>query len=104
MAALLPDQLDRNPDQQRAADNLQERDPQQEGRDEDEKQPEADGAGRTPEPPVQLLARGKATHGERDDQRVVAGQREVDDDDAQQAREELRGEEVAHDRVGPRFT
>ena len=82
-------QLHRDPDQQQPAGQLDERQRQQPGGDGDEREPKPHGAGRAPQPAEELLAARQAAHRERDDQRVVAGQREVDQHDAGQAQPEL---------------
>src|SRR5207249_11163830 len=56
----------------------------------DERHPEDDGAQGSPDTPLPLLARSQVTHGQRDHERVVPSQREVEDDDRHPASPELR--------------
>jgi hypothetical protein len=64
---------------------IHERQRQQPRRHRDEGQAHADGARRAPHPAEELLPRRQAADGQRDDQGVVAGQRQIDQDDPGQA-------------------
>src|SRR3990170_1215733 len=77
----LAHQLDGDPDQQEAAYHLEERNAEQVADDRDEQEPEPDRPQRPPDPAQELLALGQRSHGERDDQRIVPGQCQVDEDD-----------------------
>src|SRR2546430_5058468 len=90
------DQLHRDPDEERAAHELHERHTQQEAHDADEEETEDDGAAGTPDLAEDSLAPGQGPHGQRDDQRVVARQEQVEDTDAEQSCPELRIGEHGH--------
>src|SRR5262249_25499592 len=92
----LADELERDPDEEQPAAELQQRDGEQVGRDRDEEESKPDGAGGSPEAPERLLTPGQRADREGDHERVVTGQRQVDDDDADQPRPELRIQHRGH--------
>jgi hypothetical protein len=77
----LPSAVDGNPQEQEAADDLPPRDRQQIGRDGDEADAHGDGAHRAPNTAEELMAPRQCPHGERDHDRVVPREREIDDHD-----------------------
>src|SRR6266508_3311125 len=86
----LPDELDGDPDEQHPADELQERNAQQEGQERDDQQAKGHRADRAPHASPPLLAGGQRAHGQGDDERVVTGEQQVADDDAQELGPERR--------------
>src|SRR5262245_31946875 len=80
-ARLLAYQLDGDPQEQEAADELEERDLQQERRDRDEQESQPDSASGAPDASPELLALRQRADRQRDDEGVVARQRQVDHDD-----------------------
>ena len=95
-AGLLANELEGDPEERQAADELEERDPQQERRDRDERQPQADRARGAPEAPPELLALRQRPDRQRDDEGVVAREREIDHDDPDDPRPELRIHQKDH--------
>src|SRR6059036_3371477 len=93
---LLADELERDPEEQQPADELEHRDREEQRRDGDEGQTQPHRTRRAPHAPPELLALGQRAHGERDDERVVAGQGEVDDHDAEEPSPELRIHQEDH--------
>ena len=93
-------QLIGDPEQQHAADDLQERQRQQLHDDEHEKDAEGDGrAGAEADAPFALMFR-QITTGERDDHRIVAGEQEIDPDDFQNGKNRLGQISIHHDVIG----
>ena len=91
---LLGDELDADPHQQQAADDLQIRELQQADGEEREDDAQHDRADRAPEhAPAPLMGRQVAA-GERDDHRVVARQQDIDDDDFKGREPELRRSDI----------
>src|SRR5206468_5303859 len=93
---LLADELERDPEEHETAQELQQGDTEEERRDRDERDAQAHRSRRPPDPAPELLALGQRAHGERDDQRVVAGQREIDDHDTEEPGPELGVHEEQH--------
>jgi len=102
-AGLLANELEGDPEEHRAADELEERDPQQERRDRDEREPQADRARGAPDTPPELLALRQRADRQRDDEGVVAREREVDHDDPGDPRPELRIHQKDHTSLHQRF-
>src|SRR5439155_10859144 len=86
---LLADELELDPEEHETAQELQQGDTEEERRDRDEGDAQAHRSRGPPDSPPELLAPRQRAHGEGDDQRVVAGQREVDDHDAEEPGPEL---------------
>ena len=82
----LAHQLDRDPDQHEPARPPARAEcPSRNVMMRDEQEPEADRADRAPDPAEELLARGQRADGEGDDEGVVAGEGEIDQDDLKPA-------------------
>src|SRR5262252_3496762 len=94
-------EADGNPDESEAAQKLEERNAQEIAHDGDERHAEAHRSRRAPEPPEELLARGQPAHGKGDHEGVVAGQRDVDEHDAEKPCPEFRIGEPGHARLSP---
>src|SRR6185437_15143911 len=94
LAALLGNQLDANPHQQRAADDLQIRELQQADGEEREDDAQDDRADRTPEHAPAPLSWRQVAARERDHHRVVARQQDIDDDNFESRKPELRRSDI----------
>src|SRR5690606_4971859 len=75
------EQLDADPQQQHAADDLQEGDVQQHQCEGDQDHAQADGAGSTPQNALHALLGCQVAAGQRDDDGIIATQQDVDQDD-----------------------
>src|SRR5438093_1713042 len=91
-----PDEPDGDPDEEQPTHELQERDPQEHAHDADEDQPQEDRADRAPDLPQDPLALGQGAHRERDDEGVVAREKEIQHADAEQSHPELRIDQERH--------
>ena len=80
VAVLGHQQLDANPEQQQAADDLEPRQRQQRYREHRQHYPQHDRRARTPENRLLLLPGRQRTGGQRNDYRVVTGKNDVDAD------------------------
>src|SRR5262245_61093810 len=89
-------QLDGDPDQQEPAREPDEGDGEQGAHEGDSDEAQEDRGGGAPDPRLELTAPGQRAHGEGDDEGIVAGEGQVDDDDAEQASPELGVGEDAH--------
>src|SRR5262249_36906704 len=94
-------ELHRDAHEREPTHELHVRDLEQHGGDRDQRHAQDDRAHRAEHTAEHLLASRERAHGERDDQRVVAGQQEIDDDDAAEPREELRIERGRRHRRHP---
>src|SRR6266513_1048577 len=96
-AAILRDQqLHRDPEQERAAQELEVGKLQQLDRDDGEHDAQHHRRTRTPDDRLILLVPRQRARGERDHDGVVAGQDDVDPDDGSEAEPELRRQKLLH--------
>ena len=87
---------DRDPDEGEPARELEQWDAQEEAHGHDEGDAEAHRPHGAPDPAEELLVWRQLAHGERDHERVVAGEGDVDQNDAEKARPKLGVHEDRH--------
>ena len=95
-AGVRPDELDGDPDEEQAPDDLKEWDLEERADDRDEDQAKRDRPHRAPNLTEQTLVLGQGAHGQGDDQGVVPRQEQVERADAEEADPELRVGEDRH--------
>src|SRR6266542_2291138 len=93
---VLGDELDPDPQQQRPADQPEPGICEEAHREEREHDPEHDRAEHAPEDALPPLPLRQVAAGKRDDDRVVAGQQDVDEDDLDDCKPELRCSQFNH--------